>query len=256
MSVSVFPIKAFNDNYIWCLHNQTHCAVVDPGDAAPVLAYCQDNQLTLSAIIITHHHWDHTGGIDALLAAFPNIPVYGPQNKNIKQITVRLLQGDAIELAQLGVRLSVLEVPGHTLDHIAYYGDMGLFCGDTLFSAGCGRLFEGTPQQMYQSLAKLTALPADTAVFCTHEYTMANIAFAETVEPNNQALIDYKRWANKQREINAPTLPSNLQRELAVNPFLRCHSAELVTNVSQNKGATLASEQAIFASLRSWKDNF
>jgi hydroxyacylglutathione hydrolase len=256
MSVSVFPIKAFNDNYIWCLHNQTHCAVVDPGDAAPVLAYCQDNQLTLSAIIITHHHWDHTGGIDALLAAFPNIPVYGPQNKNIKQITVRLLQGDAIELAQLGVKLSVLEVPGHTLDHIAYYGDMGLFCGDTLFSAGCGRLFEGTPQQMYQSLAKLTALPADTAVFCTHEYTMANIAFAETVEPNNQALIDYKRWANKQREINAPTLPSNLQRELAVNPFLRCHSAELVTNVSQNKGATLASEQAIFASLRSWKDNF
>jgi len=256
MSVSVFPIKAFNDNYIWCLHNKTHCAVVDPGDAAPVLAYCQDNQLTLSAIIITHHHWDHTGGIDALLVAFPNIPVYGPQNKNIKQITVRLSQGDGIELAQLGVTLSVLEVPGHTLDHIAYYGDMGLFCGDTLFSAGCGRLFEGTPQQMYQSLAKLTALPADTAVFCTHEYTMANIAFAETVEPNNQALIDYKHWANKQREIDVPTLPSNLQRELAVNPFLRCHSAELATNVSQNKGATLASEQAIFASLRSWKDNF
>jgi hydroxyacylglutathione hydrolase len=256
MSVSVFPIKAFNDNYIWCLHNKTHCTVVDPGDAAPVLAYCQDNQLTLSAIIITHHHWDHTGGIDALLAAFPNIPVYGPQNKNIKQITVRLSQGDAIELAQLGVRLSVLEVPGHTLDHIAYYGDIGLFCGDTLFSAGCGRLFEGTPQQMYQSLAKLTALPADTAVFCTHEYTMANIAFAETVEPNNQALIDYKQWANKQREKNAPTLPSNIQRELAVNPFLRCHSPELVTNVSQNMAATLASEQATFASLRSWKDNF
>jgi hydroxyacylglutathione hydrolase len=256
MSVSVFPIKAFNDNYIWCLHNKTHCTVVDPGDAAPVLAYCQDNQLILSAIIITHHHWDHTGGIDALLAAFPNIPVYGPQNKNIEQITVRLSQGDAIELAQLGVKFSVIEVPGHTLDHIAYYGDIGLFCGDTLFSAGCGRLFEGTPQQMYQSLAKLTALPADTAVFCTHEYTMANIAFAETVEPNNQALIDYKQWANKQREKNAPTLPSNIQRELAVNPFLRCHSPELVTNVSQNMAATLASEQATFASLRSWKDNF
>ncbi|PKG97521.1 hydroxyacylglutathione hydrolase [Paraglaciecola sp. MB-3u-78] len=256
MSVSVFPIKAFNDNYIWCLHNKTHCTVVDPGDAAPVLAYCQDNQLILSAIIITHHHWDHTGGIDALLAAFPNIPVYGPQNKNIEQITVRLSQGDAIEVAQLGVKFSVIEVPGHTLDHIAYYGDIGLFCGDTLFSAGCGRLFEGTPQQMYQSLAKLTALPADTAVFCTHEYTMANIAFAETVEPNNQALIDYKQWANKQREKNAPTLPSNIQRELAVNPFLRCHSPELVTNVSQNMAATLASEQATFASLRSWKDNF
>jgi hydroxyacylglutathione hydrolase len=256
MSVSVFPIKAFNDNYIWCLHNQTHCTVVDPGDAAPVLAYCQDNQLTLSAIIITHHHWDHTGGIDALLAAFPNIPVYGPQNKNIKQITVRLSQGDDMELAKLGIKLSILEVPGHTLDHIAYYGDIGLFCGDTLFSAGCGRLFEGTPQQMYTSLVKLTTLPADTEVFCAHEYTMANIAFAETVEPNNQALVDYKHWANKQREKNTPTLPSSIQRELAVNPFLRCHSAELVTNVSQNMGSTLASEQAVFASLRSWKDNF
>ncbi len=256
MSVSVSPIKAFNDNYIWCLRNQTHCTVVDPGDAAPVLTYCQDNQLTLSAILITHHHWDHTGGIDALLAAFPDIPVYGPQNKDIKQITTRLSQGDNLKLAQLGVRFSVLEVPGHTLDHIAYYGDIGLFCGDTLFSAGCGRLFEGSPQQMFQSLAKLTALPADTAVYCTHEYTMANITFAEAVEPSNQALIDYKHWANEQREKNIPTLPSSIQRELAVNPFLRCHSAELVTNVNQNMGATLTSEQATFASLRSWKDNF
>jgi hydroxyacylglutathione hydrolase len=256
MSVSVFPIKAFNDNYIWCLRNQTHCAVVDPGDAAPVLAYCKDNQLTLSAIIITHHHWDHTGGIDALLTDFPDIPIYGPQNKAIKQITVRLSQDDDIELAQLGVKFSVLEVPGHTLDHIAYYGDTGLFCGDTLFSAGCGRLFEGTPLQMFQSLAKLTALPADTAVYCTHEYTMANIAFAETVEPNNQALINYKQWATEQREKKIPTLPSSIMRELTVNPFLRCHSNELVTNVNKNTGTTLTSEQTIFASLRSWKDNF
>ncbi|MFT5839604.1 MAG: hydroxyacylglutathione hydrolase [Flavobacteriales bacterium] len=256
MSVSIFPIKAFNDNYIWCLRNQTHCSVVDPGDAAPVLAYCQDNQLTLSAIIITHHHWDHTGGIDALLAAFPDIPVFGPYNKNIKQITVRLSQGDDVELAQLGLKFSVLEVPGHTLDHIAYYGDTGLFCGDTLFSAGCGRLFEGTPQQMFVSLAKLAALPDDTAVYCTHEYTMANIAFAEAVEPNNQALIDYKHWANEQRNNNMPTLPSSIQRELSVNPFLRCNHAELVANVSQNIGAILTSEKATFASLRSWKDNF
>ena len=256
MSISVFPIKAFNDNYIWCLRNQTHCTVVDPGDAAPVLAYCKDNQLTLSAILITHHHWDHTGGIDALLAAFPDIPVYGPQNKEIKQITVHLSQDDDIELPQLGVKFSILEVPGHTLDHIAYYAETGLFCGDTLFSAGCGRLFEGSPQQMFQSLAKLTALPADTAVYCTHEYTMANIAFAEAAEPNNQALIDYKQWASEQRKNNNPTLPSIIQRELAVNPFLRCHSKELITNVSQNMGVTLASEQATFASLRSWKDNF
>jgi hydroxyacylglutathione hydrolase len=256
MSVSVFPIKAFNDNYIWCLHNQTHCVVVDPGDAAPVIAYCKDNQLTLSGILITHHHWDHTGGIDALLAAFPNIPVYGPQNKEIKQITVRLSQGDNVELANLDVKFSVLEVPGHTLDHIAYYGDTGLFCGDTLFSAGCGRLFEGTPQQMFDSLAKLTALPANTAVYCTHEYTMANIAFAEAVEPNNQALKAYKNWAMQQREKNSPTLPSSIHKELSVNPFIRCDSPELVTNVSQNLGSRLTSEQEIFASLRSWKDNF
>jgi hydroxyacylglutathione hydrolase len=256
MSVSVFPIKAFNDNYIWCLHNQTHCAVVDPGDAAPVLAYCQDKKLRLSAIIITHHHWDHTGGIDALLNVFPDVAVYGPQNKDIKQITTRLSEGDNIELANINVNFSVLEVPGHTLDHIAYYGDIGLFCGDTLFSAGCGRLFEGSPQQMFKSLAKLTALPADTAVYCTHEYTMANIAFAEAAEPNNQALIKYKQWASQQREKNIATLPSSIQRELAVNPFLRCDSQELVANVSQNMGASLTSEQAVFASLRSWKDNF
>lgn len=256
MSINVFPIRAFNDNYIWCLHNQIHCTVVDPGDAAPVLAYCKDNQLTLSAILITHHHLDHTGGIDALLTAFPDIPVYGPHNKNIRQITVPLSQNEGVELTHLGVKFAVLEVPGHTLDHIAYYGDVGLFCGDTLFSAGCGRLFEGSPQQMFQSLAKLTALPANTEVYCTHEYTMANIAFAEAVEPNNQALIDYKSWANDQRIKDCPTLPSSIRNELAVNPFLRCYSEELVANVSLNIGAKLVSEQMTFASLRSWKDNF
>lgn len=256
MSVGICPIKAFNDNYIWCLHNQTHCLVVDPGDAAPVLAFCRTNNLTLSAILVTHHHWDHTDGIDALLEVFSDIPVYGPHNQKIKQITHRLSQGDNLELQQLDIKFSVLEVPGHTLDHIAYYGDCGLFCGDTLFSAGCGRLFEGSPQQMFDSLAKLTALPANTAVYCTHEYTMANIAFAQAVEPNNQALIEYKQWANQQREQNIATLPSSIQKELAVNPFLRCRSQELVTNVSKNIGTTLSSEQAIFASLRSWKDNF
>jgi hydroxyacylglutathione hydrolase len=256
MSVNISPIKAFNDNYIWCLHNQTHCVVVDPGDAAPVLAYCEKNQLTLSAILITHHHWDHTGGIDALLAVFPDIPVYGPQNKEIKQITVRLSQNDDLELPQLNLKFSILEIPGHTLDHIAYYGDTGLFCGDTLFSAGCGRLFEGTSQQMFTSLAKLTALPADTAVYCAHEYTMANITFAEAVEPSNHALVDYKHWAKQQREKNIPTLPSNIHRELAVNPFLRCHSAELIKNVIQNTNSACVSEQAVFTSLRNWKDNF
>lgn len=256
MSVAIFPIKAYKDNYIWCLHNSTHCVVVDPGDAAPVLAFCEDNNLTLTAILITHHHWDHTDGIDALLAKFLDIPVYGPHNPNIKQITHRLSQGAQIELPLLGVKFSVLEVPGHTLDHIAYYGKCGLFCGDTLFSAGCGRLFEGSPQQMYDSLAKLTALPANTAVYCTHEYTLANIAFALAVEPNNQALINFKEWANRQREKGLPTLPSSIQKELAVNPFLRCDSQELQANVNNKMGQRLTSAHATFASLRSWKDNF
>jgi hydroxyacylglutathione hydrolase len=256
MTVGIFPIKAFNDNYIWCLHNSSICVVVDPGDAAPVLAFCKDNNLTLIAILITHHHWDHTSGIDALLEVFSDIPVYGPHNPNIKQITHRLSQDANVELQQLGVKFSVLEVPGHTLDHIAYYGDCGLFCGDTMFSAGCGRLFEGSPQQMFDSLAKLTALPASTAVYCTHEYTLANIAFAEAVEPNNQALIEFKNWANLQRENNVATLPSSIQKELAVNPFLRCDSQELVENVNKNTQQILTTEQDIFASLRSWKDNF
>lgn len=256
MSVNIFPIRAFDDNYIWCLQNHNNCVVVDPGDAAPVLAYCQQNQLSLVAIMITHHHWDHTGGIDDLLAVFPDIPVFGPNNPNIKQITHRLSEDDEFDVPHLGYHFSVIEVPGHTLDHIAFYGELGLFCGDTLFSAGCGRLFEGSPQQMYQSLAKLTALPAETTVYCTHEYTLANIAFAQAAEPNNEELSDYKDWAVQQRASNAPTLPSSIQRELAVNPFLRCHSSELVNNVSHHKAAPLTSQTEVFAALRSWKDNF
>lgn len=256
MSISIFPISAFEDNYIWCLHDQDSCVVVDPGDATPVLAYCQQHQLSLVGILITHHHWDHTGGIDALLDVFPDIPVFGPNNPKITQVTHALSQGDEIVLPVLDNQFSVIEVPGHTLDHIAYYGELGLFCGDTLFSAGCGRLFEGTPEQMYQSLAKLSALPDETVVYCTHEYTMANIAFALAVEPNNQDLQNYQEWAKQQRKNNMPTLPSSIQRELAVNPFLRCHSVELVNNVSQNKANSLSSEQAVFTALRRWKDNF
>ena len=256
MSISIFPISAFEDNYIWCLHDQDSCVVVDPGDATPVLAYCQQHQLSLVGILITHHHWDHTGGIDALLDVFSDIPVFGPNNPKITQITHALSQGDEIVLPVLGNQFSVIEVPGHNLDHIAYYGELGLFCGDTLFSAGCGRLFEGTPEQMYQSLAKLTALPDETAVYCTHEYTLANISFALAVEPNNQDLQKFQGWAKGQRENSKPTLPSSIQRELTVNPFLRCHSVELVNNVSQNKAQSLSSEQAVFAALRKWKDNF
>lgn len=256
MAIDVFPIKAYSDNYIWCLHNQTHCVVVDPGDASPVLDYCQANQLELSAILVTHHHWDHTNGIDDLLKAFRDIPVYGPHNKKISQITHPLVEGEQITLSAIDTQFSVVEVPGHTLDHIAYYGAERLFCGDTLFSGGCGRLFEGSPAQMYQSLAKLTALPEDTAVYCTHEYTMANIAFAEAAEPNNQALREYKTWASAKRKADTPTLPSSIAKELAINPFLRCFSDELAKNVNDKVACDVTDEQAVFASLRSWKDNF
>jgi hydroxyacylglutathione hydrolase len=250
------PIKAFSDNYIWCLRNETHCVVVDPGDPAPVLAYCQAQQLQLSGILITHHHWDHTGGLDDLLKAFAKVAVYGPTNASITQIEHRLVQGDTVFLEQLDVKLSVIEVPGHTLDHIAYYSQPHLFCGDTLFSAGCGRLFEGTPKQMFDSLAKLSALPADTAVYCTHEYTLANIAFAQAAEGNHHALVQYKEWAQAQRQQGLPTLPSSIQMELAINPFLRCQQRGLIDNLELYTGLKLDSDESVFAALRSWKDSF
>ncbi|MFT2091218.1 hydroxyacylglutathione hydrolase [Paraglaciecola sp. 2405UD69-4] len=256
MSLNVHPISAFEDNYIWSIHNQQYCVVVDPGDATPVIEYCNNEQLSLVAILITHHHRDHTGGIDALLEAYPGIPVYGPQNPNIKQITHRLTEATDITLPHLNVNLLVMEVPGHTLDHIAYYGENSLFCGDTLFSAGCGRLFEGTPEQMYQSLAKLNALPSKTKVYCTHEYTLANIKFAKAVEPDNEALVEYENWVIQEREDNLPSLPSTLEKERKINPFLRCNQETIVTRMSEHKGKPLDSDEAVFASLRHWKDNF
>ncbi len=256
MAINVFPIRALQDNYIWCLHNQQQAVVVDPGESQPVLDYCQQHGLTLSAILITHHHWDHTNGIDQLLTAFPNIPVWGPYNPKITQITQPLAEADQFSLDCLGLDFDVLEVPGHTLDHIAFYSKMGLFCGDTLFSAGCGRLFEGSAKQMYQSLSKLMALPKDTVVYCTHEYTLANIEFAEQVEPNNQDLRQYKHWAQQQRDKNLVTLPSSIGQELAINPFVRCHQPEVIANATKKAGKELVKPSEVFASLRSWKDNF
>ncbi|MDU0355404.1 hydroxyacylglutathione hydrolase [Paraglaciecola aquimarina] len=256
MSLQIIAIKAFSDNYIWCLRNHQYCVVVDPGDGAPVKEYCQRENLSVTAILITHHHWDHTDGIDELLKTYPDIAVYGPQNNNIKQINSRLNDKDIIQLRDIDVALSVMTVLGHTLDHIAYYGDIGLFCGDTLFSAGCGRLLEGSAQQMFDSLKKLATLPTETKVFCTHEYTLANINFALAAEPNNKVLHNYKRWAEQQRSQNLATLPSSIGQELAINPFLRCHSAELAEQVQKHSASQLNSPQAVFAALRRWKDHF
>jgi hydroxyacylglutathione hydrolase len=256
MSIQIHPIKAFNDNYIWCLSNGRQCVVVDPGDAQPVLDFCHLHQLDLTGILITHHHSDHTGGLPKLLEKFPAISVFGPKNPKIELVNQRLQHNDRLTLPDLALEFSVLEVPGHTLDHIAFYTSGLLFCGDTLFSAGCGRLFEGSPAQMFHSLNLLTALPADTKVYCTHEYTLANIKFALAVEPMNAALLEYQVWAQQQREQQLATLPSTIAKELAINPFLRCDTAALQNAVAAFWHTPVTDDESVFAGLRRWKDQF
>lgn len=261
MTLTVHPIPAFRDNYIWAFStDQSHVYVVDPGDAEPVFSYLAANNLHLAGILITHHHPDHTGGIKALVES-GNVPVYGPSGGHIQGITHALKDGETIQVAGLDFR--VMAVPGHTLDHIAYYcaqplqnRDGILFCGDTLFAAGCGRLFEGTPQMMYTSLRSLAALPANTAVYCTHEYTLGNLAFALAAEPGNPDIAERQAKEIRKRDAGIPTLPSDISLELRTNPFLRCHSDNLRETVSAQSGLVLSDDVDTFAALRRWKDNF
>jgi len=261
MTLNVHPIPAFRDNYIWALStDQNRVYVVDPGDATPVLAYLDANKLSLAGILITHHHPDHTGGIEALLDVC-KVPVYGPSGGHIKGITHALNDGDCIEVDGLGFR--VMAVPGHTLDHIAYYCENPsanqpgiLFCGDTLFAAGCGRLFEGTPQMMYTSLRSLGSLSPNTMVYCTHEYTLSNLAFAMAAEPGNPDIAERQARELNKREAGLPTLPSSISLELRTNPFLRCHSDKLRQTVSARSGVVLNNDIATFTELRRWKDSF
>lgn len=255
-ALKITPIPALSDNYIWCIQSAEQCTVVDPGEAAPVLEWCEQQELSLVSILITHHHWDHTNGIEELLKRFPGIPVYGPAAGNIAHLTHRLVDGDAIHLTHGDLALKIIEVPGHTLDHIAYVSPEGVFCGDTLFSAGCGRLFEGTPAQMHHSLQKLAALPDSMPVYCTHEYTLANLAFAAAVEPENSAREQFQRWAEQQISLGQPTLPSYIEREKQINPFLRTSQKAIILNAEQYVGEKLHSPEAIFSAIRGWKDNF
>jgi hydroxyacylglutathione hydrolase len=252
--LQVSGLPAFQDNYIWCLHNQSHCAVVDPGDDSPVLAFLADNKLTLTDILVTHHHYDHVDGIANLLAQFPNARVWGSASSKVTHISHKMQQGESVSLPELETELLVMNVPGHTLDHVAYYGTVGLFCGDTLFSAGCGRLFEGTPLQMHQSLSQLSALPAATKVYCTHEYTLANVAFALAVDPTNSALLNYKQWADEKRANNQPTLPTSIAEQLSINPFLRVGDVQVIRNVQSYATITSDKPEDIFTELRRWKD--
>ena len=250
---TVLPIPAFEDNYIWLLHNGRHAAVVDPGEAAPVLAALEQCGLQLSAILVTHRHGDHVGGITELLQHF-SVPVYGPAREHIPGLTHPVTDGDIIELPGLAVPLKVIDVPGHTAGHVAYYGGNSLFCGDTLFACGCGRLFEGTPQQMHASLQKLALLPDDTLAYCAHEYTLSSIRFAKTVEPGNQALLERETRDKATVAAGRPTVPSTMALEKQTNPFLRCNVPEIVQSVSRHAAKNLSNPVDVFAALRQWKD--
>jgi hydroxyacylglutathione hydrolase len=254
----VVPLRAFNDNYIWTIRDASHAVVIDPGDAKPVIDYLATERLELAAIIITHHHADHTGGVKELVAG-RSIPVYGPHDPRVPDATQRLAEGESITLPHFGIKLTVLEVPGHTSSHIAYYSepsDSMLFCGDTLFAAGCGRLFEGTPAQMHNSLGKFMRLPDDTRVFCAHEYTLSNIRFARAADPANSALTDWHARAKAMREVDAPTVPTTIALERATNPFVRCNEPGVIASASQHAGKPLPDAVSVLAAIREWKNNF
>ena len=253
--LEVVPLKAFKDNYVWTLRNATHAAVVDPGEARPVLDFLAAEKLQLAAILATHHHADHVGGIAEILEEC-RVPVYGPRHEPIATLTHPVSEGDRVTIAELGAAFSVFDIPGHTRAHIAYYGAGALFCGDTLFACGCGRLFEGTAEQMYASLQKLLALPDETKVYCGHEYTMANIGFAKAVEPANPALRAREARDRKLREAGKPTLPSTLGEERATNPFLRCLEPAVVESANKYLGARVADPVRVFAAIRDWKNRF
>jgi hydroxyacylglutathione hydrolase len=254
---AIRPIRAFSDNYIWCCSDGAAQAfVVDPGDAAPVEATLAREGLALAAILVTHHHFDHTGGVAALKASH-RCRVYGPHNPAIEGIDERLADGE--RLTVLGMDFEVIAVPGHTLDHIAFFSagpPPVLFCGDTLFAGGCGRLFEGTAEMMHRSLGRLAALPPETAVFCAHEYTQANLAFASAAEPANEALAARVAAVQKCRERDEPTVPSTLDLERRTNPFLRADAPGIARGLAAAGNEPAADSVGRFAQLRAWKDSF
>jgi hydroxyacylglutathione hydrolase len=259
--MELIALPAFSDNYLWLWQQDQQAVVIDPGEAAPVLKALADQGLTLAAILVTHHHADHIGGVQELQQA-TGAQVWGPAREDIPSPFTPVMQGDNWIL--LGQRVQVMDVPGHTAGHVAYFlpdapTSPVLFCGDTLFSGGCGRIFEGTPAQMLASLDSLASLPAATRVCCAHEYTLSNLRFAVAVEPRNTALQTYMAECQRLRAEGIPTLPAQLGKELQINPFLRARHADVRLAVTQHAGLSATDQKddvAVFAALREWKNNF
>ncbi|QIR14555.1 hydroxyacylglutathione hydrolase [Shewanella aestuarii] len=260
--IQIHTIPAFTDNYIWLIRPTNRAAiVVDPGCAKSVISYLEQHEIQLAAILVTHHHNDHTGGIELLQQHYNNtLAVYGPGNENISGITVPIVLSEhsqmTLNIAELDSSIRVISVPGHTSGHLAYLIDGNLFCGDTLFSGGCGRLFEGTAEQMAKSLSLLAALPKETKVYCAHEYTEANLAFAKVVMPDNVALSSYQKKVISLRKLNQATIPSTIETESQINPFLRCETTEVQLQLSSHFNQIISNEIQAFTLLRQYKDNF
>ncbi len=256
--LNVRPVPAFSDNYFWLLNtgSSPRYAVVDPGSAEPILRALAVHRGKLEAILVTHHHADHVGGIEDLVARFPKVVVYGTDDTRIPGVTQTVKAGETVFVECLDCTFDILFVPGHTSTHVAWHGDSKLFCGDTLFGCGCGRLFEGTPQQMHNSLIRLRSLPDDTEIYCAHEYTLANMAFAKAIEPENRSLQKRYLAARNLRERGVPTVPFFLKTEKETNPFLRFDNPEFVSALEQRTGKTFSSPVAVFAYVRDWKDTF
>lgn len=251
--MNLISIPAYQDNYIWVLSQEDgQCLIVDPGEAAPILAAIEENGWHPVAILLTHHHNDHVGGVQALRQKYPSLTVYGPEETQHKGTNCIVNEGDKIKL--LGHEFSVVATPGHTLGHICYFSHPYLFCGDTMFSGGCGRLFEGTASQMYQSFTKLNAFPEDTLVCCAHEYTLSNLTFALSILPNNPDINEYYRKVKELRSKNQITLPTTLGKERKINVFLRTHSIDIIEII--NKETYLQQPEQRFAWLRAKKDTF
>jgi len=256
---TILTIPAFSDNYIWMLCDDTlqYAAIIDPGDATPVINALEKGNIQPVAILITHHHHDHIGGIAVLLQKYPHLAVYGPQAEHIALLTHKVMPNESIDLQPIDIQLKVLDTSGHTAGHISYYNKQEglLFCGDTLFASGCGRVFDGTMEQLHQALENIAQLPATTKIYCAHEYTLDNIGFAKWVESNNEDLLTRERLCWELLDNDKPTVPTLLGDELKTNPFLRCHKKSVIEAAESFAGKKLPTSGEVFNVLRHWKDS-